>query len=170
MHAATLIGRNYHLYITTDIIHKNPLINIPSNSVSYPSFTSKLISPFPLPLSDKAMEPQKGYLRRIAFFVFEMWFATVFALLILFALASIGRSLDMLEKSYFTEIGAASPGDSIISQGSAEVKFVCWHFFLIPIIWPVYFSFILLMTVRRKEYGTCISQMVKSKQLNLLNA
>jgi hypothetical protein len=54
-----------------------------------------------------------------------MWFATVFALLLLFALASIGRSLDMLEKSYYTEIGVASLGDSIISQDSAEVKFVC---------------------------------------------
>ena len=142
MHAVTLIGRNYHLYITTDIIHKNPLINIPSNSVSYPSFTSKLISPFPLPLSDKAMEPQKGYLRRIAFFVFEMWLATVFALLILFALASIGRSLGMLEKSYYTGIGVASPGDSIISQDSSEVKFVL-TFFLIPIIYmaSIFLSF-----------------------------
>ncbi|CAD6228473.1 unnamed protein product [Miscanthus lutarioriparius] len=74
------------------------------------------------------MEPQKGYLRRIAFFVFEMWLATVCALVILFALASIGRSLDMLEKSYYTEIGVASPGDSIESQDSAEVKFVLTFF------------------------------------------
>jgi hypothetical protein len=75
------------------------------------------------------MEPQKGYLRRIAFFVFEMWLATVFTLLILFALASIGRSLGMLEKSYYTGIGVASPGDtSIISQDSAEVKFVLTFF------------------------------------------
>jgi len=88
------------------------------------------------------MEPQKGYLRRIAFFVFEMWLATVFALLILFALASIGRSLGMLEKSYYTGIGVASPGDSIISQDSSEVKFVL-TFFLIPIIYmaSIFLSF-----------------------------
>lgn len=111
---------------------------------------------------------KKGYLRRIVFFVFEMWLATVFALLILFALTSIRRSSDVLEKSYYTEIGVASLGDSIISQDSAEVKFVFTVFNSHHM--ASIFSFILLMTMRRNEYVTCISQMVKSKHLTLLNA
>ena len=37
-------------------------------------------------------------------------------------------------------------------------------------IYGQHFSFILLMTVRRKKYGACISQMVKFKHLTLLNA
>ena len=90
-------------------------------SLENPFHISSPISSF----ADKAMGLQKAYLRRIAFFVFEMWLATVFALLILFALASIGRSSRMLEKSYYTETEVASRGDSVTSQDPAEVKSVC---------------------------------------------
>ncbi|XP_062206280.1 uncharacterized protein At4g15970-like [Phragmites australis] len=65
------------------------------------------------------MEFQKGPLRRIVFIAIEMWLAAALALLILFVLANIGRSSDMLAKSNYTTIGVAPPED-ITSQDSGE--------------------------------------------------
>ncbi|TVU36025.1 hypothetical protein EJB05_17935, partial [Eragrostis curvula] len=55
------------------------------------------------------MDFQKGILRCILFFLFEMSLAAALTVLVVFALANIGRSSDMLTKGNYTKIGVQSP-------------------------------------------------------------
>ncbi|TVT97267.1 hypothetical protein EJB05_57491, partial [Eragrostis curvula] len=66
------------------------------------------------------MDFQKDTLRRVLFFLFEMSLAAALTVLVVFALANIGRSSDMLTKGNYTKIGVQSPEDIVPKDPDQE--------------------------------------------------